>query len=71
MAPSNLLTANPRALKALFDSDGQSIQKGFQQLQADFDAGHGRISVTQSDPDAFELGVSLAVTPAKWCSAIR
>ncbi|HEY7797611.1 MAG TPA: alpha/beta fold hydrolase, partial [Hyphomonadaceae bacterium] len=65
MAPSNLLMGNPKALKALFDSDGQSIQKGFKQLQDDFDAGHGRISVTQSDPDAFELGVSLAVTPGE------
>ena len=65
MAPSNLLMGNPKALKALFDSDGQSIQKGFKQLQDDFDAGHGRINVTQSDPDAFELGVSLAVTPGE------
>ncbi|HEX5007870.1 MAG TPA: alpha/beta fold hydrolase [Hyphomonadaceae bacterium] len=65
MAPSNLLMGNPKALKALFDSDGQSIQKGFKQLQDDFDAGHGRINVKQSDPDAFELGVSLAVTPGE------
>src|SRR5262249_24341164 len=65
MAPSNLVMGNPKALKALFDSDGQSIQKGFQQLQDDFDAGHGRITVKQSDPDAFELGVSLAVTPGE------
>jgi polyhydroxyalkanoate synthase len=61
-APSNLLMGNPKALKALFDSDGQSIQRGFAQLQADFDAGHGRINVTQSDPNAFELGRNLAVT---------
>ena len=65
LAPSNLLMGNPLALKALFDSDGQSIQKGFQQLQADFDAGRGRINVTQSDPDAFELGASLAATPGE------
>jgi len=64
-APSNLLMGNPKALKALFDSDGQSIQRGFAQLQADFDAGQGRISVTQSDPDAFELGRNLAVTPGE------
>ena len=65
MAPSNALIGNPKALKALFDSDGQSVQRGFQQLQADFDAGHGRIAVTQSDPGAFELGKTLAVTPGE------
>jgi polyhydroxyalkanoate synthase len=64
-APSNMLMGNPKALKALFDSDGQSIQRGFQQLQNDFDAGHGRIALTQSDPDAFELGKTLAVTPGE------
>lgn len=65
MAPSNMLMGNPKALKALFDSDGASIRKGFEQLQNDFDAGRGRISVTQSDPDAFELGKSLAATPGE------
>jgi polyhydroxyalkanoate synthase len=65
MAPSNLLMGNPKALKALFDSDGQSIQRGFQQLQQDFNTGHGRIAPTQSDPDAFELGKTLAATPGE------
>jgi polyhydroxyalkanoate synthase len=65
MAPSNLLMSNPRALKALFDSDGESVRRGFQQLQADFDAGKGRVSVTQSDSSAFELGKTLAVTPGE------
>ena len=65
MAPSNVLIGNPRALKALFDTDGASVQKGFGQLQEDFDKGHGRVSLTQSDPDAFEPGRNLAVTPGE------
>ncbi len=65
MAPSNMLAANPRALKAMFDSDGDSVRRGFAHLQADIDAGGGRLSVTQSDGQAFELGVSLAVTPGE------
>ncbi len=63
MAPSNMLVGNPKALKALFDSDGQSVQRGFAQLQDDFNAGHGRIAITQSDTDAFAPGRNLAVTP--------
>jgi polyhydroxyalkanoate synthase len=65
MAPSNMLMSNPKALKALFESDGQSIQKGFAQLQTDFDTGDGRLAVTQSDPTAFRPGENLAVTPGE------
>lgn len=65
MAPSNLLLGNPKALKAMFESDGQSIQKGFAQLQDDFNSGQGRLSVTQSDPNAFEPGRNIAITPGE------
>jgi polyhydroxyalkanoate synthase len=65
MAPSNQLMGNPKALKALFESDGQSVQRGFAQLQDDFNTGRGRISVTQSDPDAFRPGHNIAVTPGE------
>jgi polyhydroxyalkanoate synthase len=65
MAPSNALLANPRALKALFDTDGQSVSRGFAHLQSDFDSGRGRLSVTQTDAGAFELGVNLAITPGE------
>jgi polyhydroxyalkanoate synthase len=65
MAPSNLLTANPRALKALFGSDGQSLERGFANLQTDFDAGGGRLSIAQSDASAFAPGDNLAVTPGE------
>ncbi|MDZ4762209.1 MAG: alpha/beta fold hydrolase [Alphaproteobacteria bacterium] len=65
LSPSNTLLANPRALKAMFDSDGKSISRGFDHLQSDFDAGHRRLAVTQSDAGAFQLGVDLAATPGE------
>jgi polyhydroxyalkanoate synthase len=65
MAPSNMLTGNPRALKALFESDGQSVQRGFANLQADMDAANGRLSVMQTDADAFVLGENIAATPGE------
>jgi polyhydroxyalkanoate synthase len=65
MAPSNMLMGNPKALKALFESDGQSIQQGLAQLQDDFNTSGGRLSVTQSDPEAFAPGRNLAVTPGE------
>jgi len=65
MAPSNSLMGNPKALKALFETDGQSVQRGLAQLQDDFNAGRGRISPTQSDPEAFEPGRNIAITPGE------
>jgi polyhydroxyalkanoate synthase len=65
MAPSNTLTANPKALKALFDSDGQTVQRGFSNLQHDFDAGGGRLSIAQTDASAFAPGDNIAVTPGE------
>lgn len=56
LSPSNLLASNPRALKALFSSEGRSISEGFERLQRDFDAGRGRIRPEQSDPEAFRPG---------------
>lgn len=65
MAPSNYLLGNPKALKALFATDGQSIQRGFAQLQADFNAGGGRLALTQSDRNAFSPGRNIAATPGE------
>ena len=65
LSPSNLLAANPRALKALFSSEGRSISEGFNRLQRDFDAGGGRIRPEQSDPEAFRPGVNIAATPGE------
>ncbi len=65
MAPSNTLMGNPKAMKSMFNSDGQSLHRGMEHLRADFADGSRRISVPQSDEHAFELGVSLAVTPGE------
>ena len=65
MAPSNMLTGNPRALTALFKSDGQSVQRGFANLQADMEAANGRLSVMQTDAAAFVLGENIAATPGE------
>jgi polyhydroxyalkanoate synthase len=65
MAPSNMLTGNPRALKAMFESDGQSVQRGFANLQEDMDAASGRLSVMQTDAGAFVLGENIAATPGE------
>ena len=59
LAPTNFAATNPEVLKHALSTDGASLVRGLANLAAD--AQKGRISM--SDPDAFEVGRNLAVTP--------
>jgi polyhydroxyalkanoate synthase len=61
LAPSNNLLLNPAALKAAVDSGGGSALAGLRNFVADM-AAPPRIP-SMVEPDAFEVGVDLAVTP--------
>jgi len=58
-SPSNYLATNPEAQKKLFDSKGESLRKGIDNLMADMQKGR----ISQSDESGFELGRNLAITP--------
>jgi polyhydroxyalkanoate synthase len=59
LSPSNFLATNPEAIREAFATDGESLQRGVANLARDLD--RGRIAMT--DPDAFEVGRNLAITP--------
>jgi polyhydroxyalkanoate synthase len=61
LAPSNSLVLNPAALKAAIDTGGGSVLAGLRHLVADL-AARPRVP-SMVEPDAFEVGVDLAVTP--------
>jgi polyhydroxyalkanoate synthase subunit PhaC len=61
LAPSNNPLLNPAALKAAVDSGGGSALAGLRNFVADM-ASAPRIP-SMVEPDAFEVGVDLAVTP--------
>jgi len=61
LAPSNNPLISPLAWKALIDSGGGNIVRGMRNLVTDM-AGAPRVP-TMVRPDAFEVGVDLAVTP--------
>ncbi|HLK77689.1 MAG TPA: alpha/beta fold hydrolase [Streptosporangiaceae bacterium] len=61
LAPSNNPLLNPAALKAAIDSGGASALKGLRNFAADM-AVPPRVP-TMVEPDAFEVGTDLAVTP--------
>jgi polyhydroxyalkanoate synthase len=58
VAPSNFTTTNPEVVRAAFESRGESLTRGLENMIVD--AKQGRVSMT--DTAAFEVGRNLAVT---------
>jgi polyhydroxyalkanoate synthase len=65
MAPSNFVMTNPEVLRSTMESGGDNLVKGLQNLLDDLERGNGRLHIRMTDPDAFEVGHNIAVTPGK------
>ncbi len=64
-APNNYLMTNPEVLRATFETKGENLIKGFENLLRDLESGNGLLRIRMSDYDAFELGKNIATTPGK------
>jgi polyhydroxyalkanoate synthase len=64
-SPSNFLITNPAALRALFQSEGESLVKGVQNLANDLQRGKGMLAISQTDLDAYKVGENVATSPGK------
>jgi len=64
-APSNFWLTNPEVLRATFESGGENLVKGLENLLGDLERGHGQLRISMSDPDSFKVGGNLAMTPGK------
>ena len=65
IAPSNFVLTNPELLRETLESKAENLVRGMRMLAEDIKAGHGNLKITQSDPNAFEVGRNLALTPGK------
>jgi polyhydroxyalkanoate synthase len=65
VAPSNFVLTNPELLRETLGSNGENLVRGMHMLAEDIEAGGGELKIRQSDPDMFEVGRNLAVTPGK------
>lgn len=65
MAPSNFVATNPEVLRATMDSRGENLVKGLENLIGDLERGHGKLNISMTDQEAFEVGVNVATTPGK------
>ena len=65
LSPSNFLLTNPEVLRTTFESNGQNLVKGLDNLLRDLERGKGQLAITQTDMEFFEVGRNLALTPGK------
>ncbi len=65
LSPSNFPISNPEVLKATLASNGENLLRGMDKLESDFRSPDGRLRITQTDRNAFEIGKDLALTPGK------
>jgi polyhydroxyalkanoate synthase len=61
MSPSNFAMTNPKVLERMVETKGESLLKGLENMLRDMEKGQ----LTHTDPNAFELGRNIAVTPGK------
>lgn len=64
-SPSNFLASNPAALKALAETNGESLVKGMQNFAADMERGGGKLKISQADYGRFEVGKNVATAPGQ------
>ncbi|HLA20689.1 MAG TPA: class I poly(R)-hydroxyalkanoic acid synthase, partial [Pseudolabrys sp.] len=65
ISPSNFVLTNPELLRETLASSGENLVRGMQMLGDDIKAGHGNLKISQTDPNMFEVGRNLAITPGK------
>ena len=61
MAPSNFAATNPLVIQRTLETKGENLLKGLEHMLRDMRQGQ----LTQTDPEAFEVGRNIAMTPGK------
>ena len=56
---------NPEVLRKTLESGGENLVKGLEHLLDDLERGKGQLQIKMTDPDAFEVGRNIAITPGK------
>ncbi len=65
IAPSNFILTNPEVLRETLATNAGNLVQGLGNLAADLERGDGKLVISQTDMDAFEVGGNIALTPGK------
>ncbi len=64
-SPANFLASNPVALKAMAETNGESLVRGMQNFASDLEAGMGKLRISQADYGKFTVGENVATAPGQ------
>ncbi len=64
-SPSNFPMTNPEVMRETFQSHGENLLRGMQNLSTDMAKSNGSLQISQTDTSAFEVGKNVAMTPGK------
>jgi len=65
LAPTNFALTNPDVLEETFKTRGENLTRGLMHLVEDLERGNGRLALSQTDTEGFEVGKDLASTPGQ------
>jgi polyhydroxyalkanoate synthase len=65
MSPTNFAMTNPDVLEETYKSRGENLTRGLMHLVSDLERGDGRLALSQTDMEGFEVGKDLAATPGE------
>ena len=62
-SPSNFWLTNPEVLRTAYESNGETLIKGLENLLTDLERGNGQLRISMADMGAFRVGENIATTP--------
>jgi len=65
MAPTNFIATNPKVIREIQKTEGESLRKGLSNMLDDVERGRGQLRISLTDLDAFTPGDNIAATPGK------
>ncbi len=65
LSPTNFAMTNPDVLEETYKTRGENLTRGLMHLVRDLERGDGRLALSQTDMEGFEVGKDLAATPGE------
>lgn len=65
LSPSNFVNLNPEVLQNFLESGGESLLHGYKNFLKDLLMNKGRLNISKTDFNAFQVGKNLGITPGK------
>lgn len=65
LSPTNFPMTNPEVLQEIIDTKGDNLIRGMKNMLEDLERGKGKLQISMTRYDSFELGKNLAATPGQ------